>query len=1018
MKYDAFISYRHAPLDLEMAKKVHSGLENYHVPAATQKKIGKKKINRVFRDQEELPIGSDLDDNISGALAESEYLIVICSPRSQGSYWVRKEIDTFIYMHDREHVLAVLIEGEPDESFPPQLLTDETGRAVEPLAADLRGATAKERNHKFKTEILRLAAPILGCNYDDLKLRHRERIIKRNITIAACCAGVVALAGTAFGIYNAGVARKMSLLADEKAQLADEKTQLADEILTQYTDKQVNQSRYLASESLSLYSEGNVLDAVLVAEAALPSDDNDRPYVPAAEYALGIALHAYSTGDTAEYSAQFEHKSNVRGMAADADTTILASYDQAGYVYVWDINTGTEKVCIAPVKDSYGSVDSIVQVAVFENTLFVCRKDGISEYDFNGNMIAQMPIDDYVLGCEFYPESRLAVEVTNDEAILVNLTNFEASKTVENAYDLNYNGDIAYCSKKGLVALAHFNSEDTENYIEIINTDTLESRTVKISDSYCSDLCMNDDGMIAVLSYNADDLYSFSSNLDVSLDYIDAENAETVWSNSENAIISHVSSYDTFVRIHSYGEENQTEIVMVVDNGVYSYDTEGKSVSFFSLSDSAEAIAFTEDSDVGLVAEYSGNIDYVNFSTGNVVLSDYVDTNCLITDMLRGNGIFLIMSQADCNITSMRFETAYDLSVIADNDYYVGEVDASADGKYVVPVGYDGHFSVYSGNGSLIAEYDADYDSAAVYTGFNTADMFVSVYGSYMYVYDPSKDESHKYPLTNQDMSWLTFSNGVTCSDGKHLLTWGSTVWALTDTETGKVTATEVTESYITAIAVSDDLSKVYVCNRNDEFYAYDTATGDKEMLSNEYSSPIGILDSTGCMSVSRDGKYVALLCNDGYVRIFATKDSSVSYELTAAAQAYFYGAFTPDSSVFLYQTDDKKIHFINIADCSPVSTIEAGGYINRVDFDTDGGIVAIKINGGLLLADDDSYAELAMVSGGQVYLAGSGEIYAGRRKQIFSLYYKDYKTLLTVASQKYGDCSLTDEEKIKYFLD
>ena len=38
MKYDAFISYRHAPLDMEIAKKVHTGLETYKIPKAVRKK--------------------------------------------------------------------------------------------------------------------------------------------------------------------------------------------------------------------------------------------------------------------------------------------------------------------------------------------------------------------------------------------------------------------------------------------------------------------------------------------------------------------------------------------------------------------------------------------------------------------------------------------------------------------------------------------------------------------------------------------------------------------------------------------------------------------------------------------------------------------------------------------------------------------------------------------------------------------------------------------------------------------
>lgn len=116
-RYDAFISYRHTEPDMYIAKKVHKGLETLKVPRGSPK-FGKKKIERVFRDQEELPIGSDLGDNIRTALEESEYLIVVCSPRTPESYWVQKEIETFIGLHGREHILAILVEGEPQEAFP------------------------------------------------------------------------------------------------------------------------------------------------------------------------------------------------------------------------------------------------------------------------------------------------------------------------------------------------------------------------------------------------------------------------------------------------------------------------------------------------------------------------------------------------------------------------------------------------------------------------------------------------------------------------------------------------------------------------------------------------------------------------------------------------------------------------------------------------------------------------------------------------------------------------------------
>ena len=130
-QYDAFISYRHSELDSFVAEMLHRQLENFKLPgsvvkqkkaellmqakeqgpdAAGQKKTAiKTRIHRVFRDREELPLVANLADPITDALENSEYLIVICSPRLNQSMWCRKEIETFIEMHDREHVLAVLV---------------------------------------------------------------------------------------------------------------------------------------------------------------------------------------------------------------------------------------------------------------------------------------------------------------------------------------------------------------------------------------------------------------------------------------------------------------------------------------------------------------------------------------------------------------------------------------------------------------------------------------------------------------------------------------------------------------------------------------------------------------------------------------------------------------------------------------------------------------------------------------------------------------------------------------------
>ena len=143
-KYTAFISYRHGGNDEFAAKTLHNMLENYRVPAKLAAKLGRKKVGRIFRDVDELPSSSSLYNNIEEALGQSEFLIVICTPRLQESKWCMREIELFQKLRGSDHIIAVLAEGEPVDSFPyaithPVINGQEV--EVEPLAADVRGET-------------------------------------------------------------------------------------------------------------------------------------------------------------------------------------------------------------------------------------------------------------------------------------------------------------------------------------------------------------------------------------------------------------------------------------------------------------------------------------------------------------------------------------------------------------------------------------------------------------------------------------------------------------------------------------------------------------------------------------------------------------------------------------------------------------------------------------------------------------------------------------------------------------
>ena len=229
-RYKAFISYRHQALDQEAAKKLHTLIETFGIPSSIRKSNGITKMGRVFRDQEELPLSSDLGRDIHEALEQSEWLICICSPRYKESKWCMEELKYFISLGRRDHILAVLTEGEPADSFPDEIrFYEENGiiREKEPLAADIRAASAEESLKKLNQEKLRILAPMLGVTYDDLVQRARKR---RTRILTAVISGAFALSsgftGYAF-IKNKQISRQRDLAMDNQLQLLIEQSNIS-----------------------------------------------------------------------------------------------------------------------------------------------------------------------------------------------------------------------------------------------------------------------------------------------------------------------------------------------------------------------------------------------------------------------------------------------------------------------------------------------------------------------------------------------------------------------------------------------------------------------------------------------------------------------------------------------------------------------------------------------------------------------------------------------------------------------
>lgn len=353
VKYDAFISYRHCEPDALIAEALHKKLEHYHIPRVVRQFTGRKKISRIFRDKEELPLSSNLTDNIYEALDHSEFLILICSPESMESIWVQREVEYFVDKHGKEHVLTVLVRGEPEDAFPRilcedvQNIEDEDGNnrsiivPVEPLAADVRGENVKESLKKLNSEILRLLAAMLGCSYDSLKQRHREYLIKR--TLSVTCLAFLCLFG--FGCYSGYQKEQIELQRKKSLQ---------------------SQAEYLSEKSIDALKSGNREEALR--KAIEISKGEDACLSPKQLYALNSALYSFKSGSWIEYEPEYTSEvSNITdGVFSEDGRFYYAVNDmKEGFILsgetgklLWEIDTERMDEMINKDRDSYDpSVD-------------------------------------------------------------------------------------------------------------------------------------------------------------------------------------------------------------------------------------------------------------------------------------------------------------------------------------------------------------------------------------------------------------------------------------------------------------------------------------------------------------------------------------------------------------------------------------------------------------------------------------------------------------------------------------
>lgn len=665
--YDAFISYRHTEPDKFVAENLHKMLEAFRLPGNISKKktLGRTRIERVFRDKEELPLTSNLEDPIMQALKQSEYLIVICSPRLRESLWCRKEIETFISMHGREKVLAVLIEGEPNESFPEELLyvnetvqkpdgtTEIVKKPMEPLAADMRGKDKRAMLKAMRTEILRLLAPMFSLGYDDLRQRHKERKMKRILTAS--------LAGAAVCLAFGAVSTTMALrIHNQKEQIEAQNMEIqaqTSEIQLQNQRLMENQALNLAEESLRQLENGDRIGAINTAVSALTEYEGiSMPYTAEAQYALTESLHVYDNGYSIKPQYQLETAGVISFIRVSPDKKKVLTYDASGALTIWNAQDGT---MITEIRDERGLISENSCVFLDGNRVAYMTHDGLNVYNIEEQTASLHLDEDNIYNVYVDKTGKYLVGTGWEELFLYDAVTFEKLAEHEIEDDRVFGSDYLFDDtgrylvfQKCIPESDYFTQEEKELFFWNLDENVI-SEPIPVGANYLQAVQFTGDTAYVLLNYISEDLmYS-----ELTLLACDARTGKILWKQL------YEDQFGNFL-FKSGAEDAETMLLCTSYEALLVSLNDGTEKANIALGNNTAGVAVSVDSDMYFLYTRNGELYTIFGDTGDSYMREgfFRSHSQNVRDFRTCAGGFLVLPYQDNAVTVYNFSAGPDLT--------------------------------------------------------------------------------------------------------------------------------------------------------------------------------------------------------------------------------------------------------------------------------------------------------------------------------------------------------------------
>lgn len=849
MEYYAYISYKRE--DELWAKWLQHKLERYRFPSNLNGISNlPKNIRPTFRDTTDLTPGF-LAEEIYKALRSSEWLIIICSPRSAKSSWVCKEAQAFIDSGRADHIIPFVIEGnpfskDPDNECYPEALLKLTG------IHELLAANINEMGRE--AAFIKVVARMFNLRFDTLWQRHKKAETKKKYGIITILSIFLILA---------------TLISGKMIQKDWETMKIQD--------------RAVIERINVLTEQGNSYLAKLLLLEILPKESfwrfwPNRPYIPEINDAIRVCTKNNSAIFKGKYATISPNTELIAAVTEDDEVVIYKTYN-AQEIY------RTQTL----VENSYSNINSLIFSP--DNNLIaysVDKKCVVREIN-TGDILYQKEssnITDIYFSLSFSPDSRyLAIGMENGEIEIIDIHTEElyAYLSIPHADDfsvVNYvrsvqfspDGERLACGTvDGRVRIFNLinNTKEAEYHAhsdQVISISFSPDGCHLVSNSYDNHICIYNinDARIENIS-KANDIYG---DCGTDIAYHPSGEYFATSSNDNNVIIwdkygykiKTLSGHSKGINTVEYSSDGKFLITASDDNTIKLWDIANPlswDKNFVRHSHHISEVSFSPDNEMIISSSHDNTSKIWNASTGELMQifmghDSWIraacmspDEKCVATASDDGTIRLWDITNGDC------------IKILEGHDYWVLDIAFSSDSKYLVSASGDCTLKLWDlSTGKEVMNY-IGHENMVSSVAFNTDDTLIysSSRDATVRVWDVKTGECKKVLTGHTDRipdlavnyPYSLFAS----SDGEKIRIWDSNTYECVKVFYGGW-----------SIAFSDNK------------FAYTMLDGSICIVDCSTWSCIRVINDTPwitSMSFSNDGHYLVTSTDEGTIQIWDT---------------------------------------------------------------------------------------------------------------------------------------------------